>query len=114
MRAVGATVTDGWTGITLYHSERETTDSKVSELAKPLDATWEGGDEELNASVLAEAAKELGHCANPDDIPRMEQYTDSHDVLRLMSAATLVRLSLIQQVQTASPSAGRPRSALTS
>jgi HEAT repeat protein len=57
--------------------------------------------DDKNASVRAAAAKELGHCGNPDDIPRMEQYlSDSHDVLRLMSAATVVRLTLIQQGQT--------------
>jgi HEAT repeat protein len=57
--------------------------------------------EDKNPSVRAAAAKEMGHCGNPDDIPLVEQYlSDSHDVLRLMSAATVVRLSLIQQGQT--------------
>jgi HEAT repeat protein len=52
--------------------------------------------EDKNASVRAAAAKELGQCGNPDDIPLVEQYlSDSHDVLRLMSAATVVRLSMI-------------------
>jgi UDP-3-O-[3-hydroxymyristoyl] glucosamine N-acyltransferase len=40
----------------LYHSERETTDLKVSELANLLDATWEGRDEELSGVAPLESA----------------------------------------------------------
>ncbi len=51
--------------------------------------------QEKNAAVRGAAAKGLGVCRNPDDIPRLEQYLgDSHDVLRLMSAAAIVKLSL--------------------
>jgi UDP-3-O-[3-hydroxymyristoyl] glucosamine N-acyltransferase len=43
-------------GITLYHSERETTDLKVSELARLLGAVWEGSDEELSGVAPLESA----------------------------------------------------------
>jgi UDP-3-O-[3-hydroxymyristoyl] glucosamine N-acyltransferase len=43
-------------GITLYHSERERTALKVSELAKLLDGTWEGNDDEIAGVAPLESA----------------------------------------------------------
>jgi HEAT repeat protein len=55
--------------------------------------------EDKNPSVRAAAAKGLGACGNPDEIPRLEPYlADSHDVLRLMSAAMIVKLYMVQPV----------------
>jgi HEAT repeat protein len=53
-----------------------------------------------NAAVRAAVAKALGTCGNPGDIVALEQFlSDSHDSLRFMSAAAVIKLTMIQQSQ---------------
>ena len=53
-------------------------------------------------AVKAASARGLGQCRNPDAIPTLEQnLTDSHDAVKFMSAAAIIKLS-------AKPPAGKP------
>jgi len=51
--------------------------------------------EDKNWIVKAAAAKALGQCGNQDTIPKLElDLTDSHDAVKFMAAASIVKLSL--------------------
>ena len=51
--------------------------------------------EDKNWVVKAAAAKALGQCGNQDAIPKLElDLTDSHDAVKFMAAASIVKLSL--------------------
>jgi HEAT repeat protein len=48
-----------------------------------------------NWVVKAASAKGLGKCGNPDSIPKLEQgLSDSHEAVKAMSAAAIIRISL--------------------
>ena len=55
-----------------------------------------------NWAVKAAAAKGLGECGNADSIPKLEQgLSDSHEAVKDMSAASIIRLSLKSGEKTA-------------
>lgn len=50
--------------------------------------------DDKNWAVRAAAAKGVGQCGNPDAIPTLERnLSDSHDAVKFMSAAAIIRLS---------------------
>jgi HEAT repeat protein len=50
--------------------------------------------EDRSWAVKAASARAIGQCGKPDAIPRLEQnLSDSHDAVKFMSAASIVRLS---------------------
>lgn len=50
--------------------------------------------EDRSWAVKAASARAIGQCAKPEAIPRLEQnLSDSHDAVKFMSAASIVRLS---------------------
>jgi len=56
-----------------------------------------------NWAVKAAAAKGLGQCGNADSIPKLEQgLSDSHEAVKDMSAAAIIRLSVKTGEKTAS------------
>lgn len=58
------------------------------------DKTW---------AVKAAAAKGMGECGNPDSIPRLEQaLSDSHEAVKDMSAAAIIRLTTQSREKTTS------------
>ena len=47
-----------------------------------------------NWAVKAASARAIGQCKNPNAIPKLEQHlSDSHDAVKFMAAASIVRLS---------------------
>jgi HEAT repeat protein len=94
-------------GIGVYAAEQAFKDTSVS--GRTLAATMLGEHcdaraqqllewdmtEDRNWAVKAACARALGQCGNPEAIPKLEQnLADSHDAVKYMAAAAIVRLSL--------------------